>query len=71
MRRINQPSFVEQPLQRGFRAAQASKYCGFSESQLWELVKEGRIAKGRKISARCTIWLKEDLDAFLEGLESA
>ena len=62
---------IEQFSQRGFRAKQAGQYVGISQSMFWQLVKEGRIGRGRKIGNRCTVWLREQLDAFLESLPVA
>lgn len=55
---------------RGFRAAQAAQYLGISKSHFWHLAQQGRIAKGRRLGARLTLWFREDLDDFLNSLKS-
>lgn len=48
------------------RAKGAAAYLGISTSTFWRWVSEGRIAKGTRLSARCTVWRREALDAFLK-----
>ncbi len=57
--------------QRGFRAKQAAGYLGISVSHFWNLVKDGKIGAGIKVTPRCTLWLRETLDAYLDSLVAA
>ena len=47
------------------RAKSAAAFLGIGESTFWRWVQEGRIPKGTRLSARCTIWKREDLERFL------
>jgi predicted DNA-binding transcriptional regulator AlpA len=56
------------------RAKGAACFLGIGQSTFWKWVAEGRLPKGTRLSARCTIWRQETLEAFLrqaEGAESA
>ena len=35
-------------------------------STFWRWVKEGRLPKGKRLSSRCTVWLRADIERFLE-----
>lgn len=47
------------------RAKEACRYCGFGKTTLYRYVSEGRLPRGRKLTPRCVVWLKSELDAFL------
>ena len=49
-----------------YRAKDAAEYLGIHKSTFWLWVQEGRIAKGKKLSPRCTVWPREELDRFVE-----
>ncbi len=55
------------------RAKHAAAFLGIGESTFWRWVKEGRLPKGARLSARATVWKCEDLKRFLnqaaEGTE--
>lgn len=48
------------------RAKGAAAYLGISQSTFWRWVSEERIAKGTRLSARCTVWPREELERFME-----
>ena len=48
------------------RAKGAAAYLGISQSTLWRWVKQGRINKGTRLSARCTVWPREELERFMQ-----
>lgn len=48
------------------RARDAARYLGAATSTFWRWVGQGRIPQGVRLSARCTIWRKSDLDNFIE-----
>ncbi|HJB66247.1 MAG TPA: helix-turn-helix domain-containing protein [Candidatus Mailhella merdavium] len=48
------------------RAKGAAAYLGISQSTLWRWVKQGRINKGTRLSARCTVWPREELEKFMQ-----
>ena len=48
------------------RAHDAAKFLGVAVSTFWRWVKEGRLPKGRRLSSRCTVWLRADIERFLE-----
>lgn len=50
------------------RAKQAAAYCGMSRSTFLKLVSEGKAPKRRKISDAVVIWLRSDLDTWLQGV---
>lgn len=39
--------------------------CGFSKSQLWRLIKQGKFPRPVKISERCNGWDSRQVDAWL------
>lgn len=70
--RVFDPSFVKvEGAKRGFTIAEASHYIGRSESFIRMLVRENYLV-GRRHgpdSPRATLtFLREDLDAFLDGM---
>lgn len=65
---------VEQIYSAGaMRAKSAARFLGIGESTFWRWVKAGRLPKGTRLSARATVWKREDLERFLnqaaEGAE--
>ena len=56
---------VEQHSDRALRAKGAAAFLGLGESTFWRWVKEGRLPKGTRLSARATVWRIADLEAFL------
>lgn len=53
------------------RAKGAAAYLGISQSTFWRWVQQGRINKGTRLSARCTVWPREELERFMERQASA
>ena len=53
--------------QGALRAKSAAAFLGIGESTFWRWVKKGRLPKGRRLSARATVWMRADLEQFLEG----
>ncbi len=52
------------------RSTEARRYLGnISKTAFYNWRKEGRIPDGIKVSPRCALWLKADLDAALEKLK--
>ena len=55
------------------RAKAAAAFLGIGESTFWRWAREGRLPKGTRLSARATVWKREDLERFLyqaaEGAE--
>ena len=54
------------PIVKAMRVKDASAYLGIAQSTFWRWVKEGKLPKGRRLSPRTTVWLREDLEHFLE-----
>lgn len=53
------------------RAADAARFLGIAVSTFWRWVQEGKLPKGRRLSRRCTIWMRADIERFLaEGGEA-
>jgi excisionase family DNA binding protein len=48
------------------RAKEVAKYLGIGASTVWHYVKIGKL-KAKKISPRVTVFLKSDLDEFVNG----
>lgn len=48
------------------RAKHAAAFLGISQSTFWRWVQQGRIHKGTRLSARCTVWPREELERFME-----
>lgn len=53
------------------RARGAAAYLGISVSTFWRWVQQGRIHKGTRLSARCTVWPREELERFMERQASS
>ena len=51
---------------RAMRVKEAAAYIGIGVSTFWLWVSKGKLPKGRKLSARTTVWRKSELDAFLD-----
>lgn len=51
---------------RGMRAELAADYCGLSVSWLTEEARRGRFPASVRISPHRVIWLKDDLDRWLD-----
>lgn len=52
------------------RPRQAAAYLSIGISTFWRWVAEGRLPQGTRLSARCTVWRREALDAFLAKAEA-
>ena len=50
---------------RVLRAKDAAAFLALGESTFWRWVKDERLPKGIRLSARCTVWRLEDLENFL------
>ena len=48
------------------RAKAAAAFLGIGESTFWKWVAAGRLPRGTRLSARCTVWRVDVLKAFLE-----
>ena len=53
--------------QRGLRASEAAKYCGLGRSTFLRYVSEGRAPKPQRLSPGAVVWLKDQLDAWMEA----
>ncbi|WP_436395086.1 helix-turn-helix transcriptional regulator [Acidithiobacillus ferriphilus] len=53
---------------RGLRAQMAAGYTGMSRSKFLDLVAKGIAPRPKKPSVGVTIWDKQDLDRWLDGL---
>lgn len=63
-------SAIEQPHSQGaMRAKDAARFLAVGESTFWRWVAQGRLPKGKRLSARATVWMRADLDRFLEKAE--
>ena len=51
---------------RVMRAKDAAAFLALGESTFWRWVKDGRLPKGTRLSARATVWKIADLEAFIE-----
>jgi len=51
---------------RVLRAKDAAAFLALGESTFWRWVKDERLPKGIRLSARCTVWKVAALEAFLE-----
>ena len=47
------------------RAREAARYLGVGMSTLHRWRAEGRISAGHKLTPRCRVWLKSELDDFV------
>ena len=57
---------IIQIIPTALRAKAAAAFIGIAESTFWRWVKDGRLPKGTRLSARATVWRIADLEAFLE-----
>ncbi|MCC8194793.1 MAG: helix-turn-helix domain-containing protein [Deltaproteobacteria bacterium] len=48
------------------RAKDAAAFLGLGVSTFWRWVKDGRLPKGTRLSARVTVWRVSDLESFIE-----
>ena len=48
------------------RARDAAAFLALGKSTFWKWVKEGRLPKGTRLSARATVWKLVDLEDFLQ-----
>lgn len=48
-----------------FRAKGGANFLNVGLSTFWRWVQQGRLPKGIRLSARCTVWRREDLEAFV------
>ena len=57
------------------RAKEAAAFLALGESTFWRWVKDERLPKGIRLSARFTVWKREDLEHFLaqaaEGVKNS
>ncbi|BBF66699.1 AlpA family phage regulatory protein [Acidithiobacillus sp. 'AMD consortium'] len=53
--------------QRGLRAQAAAKYCGLGRSTFLRYVSEGKAPQPRKLSPGAVVWLRDELDKWLEA----
>ena len=51
------------------RARDAAAYLGIAESTFWKRVADGGLSRGIKQTPRCTVWRREELDAYLSRCE--
>lgn len=47
------------------RVKSAAAFLDIGESTFWRWVAEGKLPKGKRLSARVTVWKREDLEQFL------
>ena len=57
---------VEQNGQGAMRAKSAAAFLGIGESTFWRWVAQGKLPKGRRLSARATVWMRADLEQVLD-----
>ena len=57
-------------LKQNYRPKEAAEYIGVGLSTIWRYAKQGKL-KPYKLSDRVTIFKKEDLDNFINGVEVA
>lgn len=53
------------------RAKDAAGLLGIGVSTFWRWVREGRLPRGISLTARCTVWKLEDIEAFISSAESS
>lgn len=62
---------MKSQIQAALRAREAATYLGIGISTLWRRSKtDPTFPKPRKLGQRVTIWMREDLDAFLARCDS-
>lgn len=52
---------------RGLRAKEAAQYIGMGRSTFLRWVKEGKAPAPRKLAPKVVVWLKGDLDRWMES----
>ena len=52
------------------RARDAAAFLGIAVSTFWRWVQTGRLPKGKRLSARCTVWMRADIERFLNAVEA-
>lgn len=57
--------------QRGLRAIEAARYCGLGRSTFLRYVSEGKAPQPRKLSPGAVVWLRDQLDQWMENAEAA
>ena len=57
-------------IKQNFRAKEAAQYLGCGLSTIWRFAKEGKLTP-IKISDRITVFKKDDLDRFANGMQVA
>jgi predicted DNA-binding transcriptional regulator AlpA len=50
---------------KALRAKEASRYLGIGKPTFYRAITEGRLPRGRRVTPRCVVWLRSELDAFL------
>jgi excisionase family DNA binding protein len=50
---------------RAMRVKEAAAHLGIKTSTFWRWCQQGKLPRGIRLSARCTVWKKETLDQFL------
>lgn len=52
------------------RAKDVAAFLGIGVSTVWKWVQSGRLPKGKRLSARCTVWMRADIERFLDTVEA-
>ena len=52
------------------RAKDAASYLGISTPTFWRWVQQAKFSRGIRQSARCTVWRREELDAYIARCEA-
>ena len=50
---------------RVLRAKDAAAFLALGESTFWRWCQQGKLPRGIRLSARCTVWKRDDLEHFL------
>lgn len=53
-------------LEKTYRVTGVSERLSVSKSTVWLYVRQGKLAKPRKLSPRVSVWMESDIQAFLE-----
>ncbi len=57
---------------RGLRVDDVASYIGASKSHVWQLTRsDPTFPKPRKLGARMTIWMREEVDKWLDGIAAS
>jgi len=60
------------PNQKWLRAKEISEIYSIGKSTIFKWVTEGKLPKGKKLSPKCTVWNREEIDnVFNEMSESS